>query len=318
MIYFIVNQTSGTGKGKIIWEKVRELADASGKAYEAYVTEYEGHARELAAQICEKEDPDICLVIVGGDGTMNEVLDGMRNYEKVRVGIIPTGSGNDFCRGLGVSTDMEAAWQSILQVMEQGNEAAKSIDLGQVNWEGCKAPRLFGISAGVGLDAIVCKKALHSNLKRFLNKIHLGKLTYILLTVQTLFSMKTADGEVEYRNERGEVFERKALKKMIFSAAMNLRAEGGGVPMAPRANCYDGKLSMCSAFGIPKWRTFFCLPLLTAARHERLKGFQIIDAREIHMTLSKPMTLHADGEYMGEVAEITFTTLPRKLRMLME
>ena len=105
---------------------------------------------------------------------------------------------------------------------------------------------------GAGLDALVCKKALKSKVKDALNKLHLGKLTYLFLTVQSLFTMQTTDA--------GAVFDGKGQKnhkKMIFAAAMNFRAEGGGVPMAPGADAQDGKLSVCMAWGIPKWRTFF-------------------------------------------------------------
>lgn len=124
------------------------------------------------------------------------------------------------------------------------------MDLGQVSWNGCEKPRLFAISAGAGLDALVCKKALKSKVKDALNKLHLGKLTYLFLTVQSLFTMQTTDA--------GAVFDGKGQKnhkKMIFAAAMNFRAEGGGVPMAP------GQMRRTEAFGvygvgIPKWRTF--------------------------------------------------------------
>lgn len=72
--------------------------------------------------------------------------------------------------------------------MQRGREACTVIDLGEVAWDDCEKPRKFAISAGVGLDALVCKKALTSKLKVFLNKLHLGKLTYLLITVQSLFS----------------------------------------------------------------------------------------------------------------------------------
>jgi diacylglycerol kinase family enzyme len=244
---------------------------------------------------------------------MNEVLNGMSAFEKVRFGMIPMGSGNDFGRGLHLPKDPLENWKMIQKHILAGKDSFRRIDLGQVTVPGRKHPRLFGISAGVGLDAIVCKKALRSGLKTFLNRIHMGKLTYILLTVQTLFSMDTADAELTYDDS-----EACTLNKMIFTAAMNLRAEGGGVPMAPNADPADGKLSVCSAYGIPKWRTFFCLPLLVAAKHEKLKAFQLKNCKSVHMSLSKPMIIHADGEYCGESVEVTFTCLPQKLKMLMD
>ena len=79
------------------------------------------------------------------------------------------------------------------------------------------------MSPGLGLDALVCKKALHSRLKQVLNRFHLGKLTYLALTVQSLFTMETANGKVI--TEHGGFV---VLPGMIFPAAMNLPAEGGG------------------------------------------------------------------------------------------
>lgn len=311
MLYFIVNEKSRSGKGAEVWQEIRRELEQQKVSYQAWNTEYEGHAMLLAEQICEMEDEDICLVVVGGDGTANEVLNGMTHFEKVRFGLIPTGSGNDFARGLGISGSPVETLNDILDKVKAGNSRYKKMDLGQVSWDGCKKPRKFAISAGVGLDAIVCKKALHSTLKDFLNKIHLGKLTYILLTIQTLFDMKTEDIKGKY-DEAGI----RNQKKTIFAAAMNFRAEGGGVPMAPSASAQDGKLSVCTAYGIPKWRTFFCLPFLMAAKHERIKGFDVTDCKTCSMHISGPMVLHADGEYCGDVTEVVFECLPGKLHIL--
>lgn len=105
-------------------------------------------------------------------------------------------------------------------------------------------------------------------------------------------------------------------KRMIFTAAMNFKAEGGGVPMAPAASACDGKLSFCEAAGIPKWRTFLCLPFLVAAKHTSIHGFSVTDAKDCTIRLSRPMVVHADGEYCGEVTEVHFHCLPGKLRVL--
>ena len=195
---------------------------------------------------------------------------------------------------------------------DQRGEELRRIDLGQVSWEGCKNPRIFGISAGLGLDALVCKKALTSRLKQVLNRFHLGKLTYLALTVQSLFTMETANAKVI--TEHGGYI----LPKMIFAASMNLPAEGGGVPMAPDASPQDGLLSLSSAAGIAKWRTFFLLPLLVAAKQEGIKGFNIRDEKGFRVVLDKPMVLHADGEYCGDVTRVEFRCLERKLWLLHE
>ncbi len=311
MLYFIVNQTAQTGKSSKVWEKVQTLLADVDVKYKFYMTEYENHATELARMISQMDDPDICIIVVGGDGTMNEVINGIVDFERVRFGIIPAGSGNDFGRGLGIGKNTEENVKRIVKAYQNGRECYRPMDLGKVSWDGGTRSRFFGISSGVGMDAIVCKKALHSGMKTFLNKLHLGKMTYILLTIQTLFSMDTATVEVEYDKES------RRFERLIFMAAMNLRAEGGGVPMAPKATPFDGRLSLSSASGIPKWRTFFCLPILVAARHERIKGFHVTDSTFARVTISKPFVLHADGEYCGDVTEATFTCETNKLHMLL-
>lgn len=306
MYYFIVNEHSRSGKGAEIWREVEAVLKEREISYQAYKTEYEGHAFQLSHDICELQEEDIRLIVLGGDGSANEVLNGMTHFEKVKFGVIPTGSGNDLARGLGIKGSPTEQLEAILSC-----EKEFVMDLGEVSWNGGKKPRLFAISAGTGLDALVCKKALKSALKDFLNKIHLGKLTYILLTIESLFTMETTDGAA-VSDGKGQ----KNMKKMIFCAAMNFRAEGGGVPMAPAADAQDGKLSVCCAYGIPKWRTFFCLPFLVTAKHLFIRGFEVTDCAEYDLRLKYPMVLHADGEYCGEVTEIHFKCLPGMLHVL--
>ncbi len=148
--------------------------------------------------------------------------------------------------------------------------------------------------------------------KSFLNRIHLGKLTYLVLTVQSLFTMDTAEAVVEC----GDNHKIYRLHKTIFAVAMNLQAEGGGIPMAPHASCTDGMLSLSSAHGIPKAITFFCLPFLVAAKHEKIRGFTTIESPVIRVHTSKPVVLHADGEYCGDVRNVEFTCLSEKLQLL--
>ena len=251
MLYFIVNQTARTGKSSKVWEKVQTLLADVDIPYKFYMTEYENHATELAKMISQKDDMDICIIVVGGDGTMNEVINGIVDFERVRFGIIPAGSGNDFGRGLGIGKDVEENVKRIIRAYQSGRECYQSMDLGKVSWDSGTKSRFFAISSGVGM------------------------------------------------------------------AAMNLRAEGGGVPMAPKATPFDGRLSLSNASGIPKWRTFFCLPVLVAAKHERIKGFHVTESTLAKVTIAKPFVLHADGEYCGDVTEATFTCETNKLHMLL-
>lgn len=309
MLYFIVNETSRSGKTRQIWKDIQQSLIKADVSYEYMITQGRDHATKLASEISQRPEDNICIVVIGGDGTMNEVINGIADFDKVRFGIIPTGSGNDFGGGLDLPKSPGENLQRIISSYKAGEDSYKAVDIGLVRW-GQNQKKLFGISSGIGLDAIVCKKALSSKLKNVLNKLGLGSLTYVLLTIITLFSMKTADFEISYDNNKS------TLKKTIFAAAMNLRAEGGGVPMAPDANPYDGKLSISSASGIPKWITFLCLPFLVAGKHTHIKGFNLVSCREASIHSSQKMTLHADGEYVADVTDLTFGIYPQKLRLM--
>lgn len=303
MLYFIVNPKSGTGRGLKIWREAKNYLRDNRIEYKSMATRYDGHATELAKELSSDVSSKINLIVIGGDGTVNEVLNGITDFDKINFAVIPTGSGNDFARGLGIKCEPLEQLVNIIM-----SEKTETIDIGKVTWN--DKSRYFSISSGVGLDAIVCKKALTSSLKKVLNRFHMGKLTYIILTIQTLFSMTTVDFKVFTDGEE------RRLTKVIFAAAMNFRAEGGGVPMAPSADAKDGLLSMCIVHTIPKWRTFLCLPLLCMAKHEKIKGFDIVNCRKCEIEISKPVVLHADGEYVEDVDKVTFECIPKKLNLI--
>lgn len=304
MIYFIVNKSSRTGKGADIWHKVKAVLSDKNVEYKAYRTEYKGHATKIARKIMEFKDEDAKIVILGGDGTINEVINGIDDFSKVKFGIIPTGSGNDFARGLGISKSIEENINKII------NGDTRYIDVGRVIFNDGKDSRYFAISSGLGLDAIVCKKALASKLKKVLNKLHMGKLTYLLLTVQTLLTMSTEKMELSHEGEKT------SYEKMIFCAAMNLKAEGGGVPMAPDASYTDGKLSVCIAKDVSKIGALVRLPLLVMAKHKRLGCFEIKNFETFSVHLSAPVVLHTDGEYCGDVTAVSYECISKCMGIL--
>ena len=315
MLYFIVNSTSRSGMGAKIWDEVETELKKQKVPYELYETRYKGHAKELAQMVCNKQDEDIRLVSLGGDGTVNEVVNGMEHFEKVRFGVISTGSGNDFARGLKIEDKPLEQLERLLKADKE-----RIIDLGLASWGNCESPRYFAVSAGIGMDAIVVKRTLVSRWKKFLNAIHLGKLVYPIITVQTLFSMTVFKMQALAWNvvTKGVFKEqqRREYQKVIFTAAMNFRSEGGGIPMVPNATADDGKLSMCTISDVPKWLAFFYLPFLIVGKQERLKQFETFDCEKYETTYENEVTLHLDGEYVGEVKNVVFTCVPKKLRVI--
>ncbi|MCR5144227.1 MAG: diacylglycerol kinase family lipid kinase [Lachnospiraceae bacterium] len=301
--YFIVNTHSKTGGAAKQWDILKQRLDFLKVDYEAYITEYVHHGIELAKKLTEGEEV-VNLVVCGGDGTVNEVLNGITDLSKVNFGYIPLGSANDFARGLEMTGEPIQILDNII-----GSDAIDSIDVGLVQWDG--GSRRFIISAGAGIDAAVCREAQVSKLKNILNKIKLGGATYGLLTVKNLFTAPLVNGNITFADGRT-----KRLNKIIFGAAMNFSCEGGGVPMAPKADARDGKLSMCMVSGLSKLICLMKFPLLLMAKHEKIVGFDIIDSESFTIEFDRPMVVHADGEDCGDIDKVTFRCLPKELKMI--
>lgn len=311
MLYFIANEMARTGKGVGVWRQVQILLREKRIPYKVYMTEYKEHATEIAKMLSEKEEEDICIVVVGGDGTLNEVINGITDFEKVRISLIPAGSGNDFARNLNMITTPEERLEHILKCVEKGPESYERIDLGVAEWPEMEKPRKYAISSGVGMDALVCKKNATSKIKIIMNKLGLGKVSYLIVTVQSLLTMETSDMAVKVDGSATRNF-----KRTIFAAAMNAKAEGGGVPMAPKASVQDGLLSTCFVYKFTKLGALIRLPFLATGTHEHFNGFKVFDCKNIDIKIKKPMALHTDGEYLGDVTQVKYSCLPGKMRFI--
>lgn len=117
MYYFIVNPNARSGKGRLIWQKVCRIMNEKRLPYEALFTEKKGEAAKLAREAAERDEAaeqNKIIVAMGGDGTISEVLDGIWNHPEVTFAFIPIGSGNDFARGLGISSNWRKALAGIL------------------------------------------------------------------------------------------------------------------------------------------------------------------------------------------------------------
>ncbi len=306
MLNFIVNKRSSSGNADSVWNDIEKILKEKCVKYTCWETKEQGHASRIVSSLCENTEDELNIVVVGGDGTINEAINGITDFDRVRFGIIPTGSGNDFARGMGINKNLSKCVEHVVKSREDVR-----IDLGLVKYKGCEEGHYFGISSGVGMDALVCKKAETSKIKKVLNKLHLGKLTYLIITVWSLFSMETSDMEASLGEK-----DKLKLNKLIFVAFMNFKAEGGGVYMAPKADVLDGKLSVCVCSGVSKFGALLRLPLLVIKKHEKLKCFRLIECENGKLKLKTPMTLHADGEYLGEVDYVEYKCEKAKLRFM--
>lgn len=308
MYYFIVNESSGRGAARKAWLEMKREMSAAGVPFAAWTTHCAGDATALARAASVLPEKEVKVIVVGGDGTINEVINGITDFERVALGIVPMGSGNDFVRGVGLARSPREAMKIIYHA-----KTCRLIDVGEVRVDG-HAPRRFGISAGVGLDARVCYEVEGSRHKTWLNRFGLGNFSYGLQTLSVVANMKRASGDVRFVTPSG--IESCRVEEMLFLSAMNCPREGGGVPIAPTAQVNDGLFTACMVDGLSRHEAFMCLPLVAVGKHTRVPGVTYLNASHIEMSLDTPLIVHADGEVLGCGHDIVFDIKPKALRLL--
>lgn len=307
MYHIIVNPASGSGAGLQIWkEQVEPALLRQGIPYRSYFSKAAGDVARLAGEIlAENAGQTVSLIILGGDGTVNEALLGMEDTTGVVLGYIPTGSSNDLARDLQIPTSPSDALDLILH---SGRE--RLMDLGTVTYENGRKRR-FAVSCGIGYDAAICQEALHSRIKNVLNKLGLGRLTYLGVALKQLLGAKKISGRLLL--DDGATLE---IKNMLFTACMLHRFEGGGFMFCPDADDADGRLDMCVVGDIPKFKVLLALPSAFRGRHYRYKGVNACRAASLTIESSAPLWVHTDGEVERQSRRITVSCQREALRII--
>lgn len=290
--FFIINSLSGSGQGNPIWHKVHRVLQKQGVSHEAYFTRHKGHGTELARRLASRL-PGNRLVVLGGDGTLNEVLNGLAGVSGITLGYIPVGSGNDFARGMHLPSDPKEALMYILKA-----ERTVPLDLGRVRSNGHTS--LFAISSGLGYDAEICYKVSRSRVKKLLNRIRLGNLIYAFTAVRLLFTYPPCDMAVSVDGQK-QIF-----RKVHFVTGMNLPFEGGGFRFCPAARPDDGRLSCMVVHDMHPLKILFLFPTAYFGRHTGFRGIAILEGKKIEINSASPRKIHRDGEYGGIAKRVTF------------
>lgn len=307
MYHFIINPKSRTGRGYHIWLTVKKKLDELNIPYTYHFTHYESHAYKIAKKLSQADSTTKRIVVLGGDGTFNEVINGLSSYRHVLLGYIPSGSSNDLAKSLGIPSDPLEALDLVLR----GNYY-DYYDHGQLTiLDSPVTTRRFAVSSGIGFDASICYEALHSNLKKGLNKLKLGQLTYISLAIKQLCAFKPVDGELII-----DGYKHIPLKRIFFVASMIHPYEGGGVKMYPHANPCDQKLSVCVVYDIKKLSAIYLLPLIRLGLHKPFHGIKLLECTTLEIKLKEPQLIHTDGEYAGSSDHIRLSCFKEQVRMI--
>lgn len=318
MFYVIINPASKSGRGVSIWKELEPIMTEQGIDHKVIYSDHIGHIEEIVRRLCEKLDTDSALelniVILGGDGTINEAIQGVSHFDRVRIGYIPTGSSNDLARDLGYSKDPKEMLAKIV-----AGKTKRTMDFGVLTYKNCyendlsvtPVSRRFLTSTGMGFDAAVCAEALQDGSKKLLNKLGLGKLTYVTIALKHILAAKSVSCELTLDHERVVTYNR-----FLFIAAMNHRYEGGGFMFCPEAVDNDGILDMCVVGDLPKYKMLMALPTAFKGKHFRFKNIDPYKASHIEIKSSTPLWVHTDGEVYYQSNHIEITCEAGKLQFL--
>lgn len=304
--YIIANPASGSNKGRKLWGRITAYIKESGVECEIMLTRKKYDATRFAYHITSTGgDEEIILIVFGGDGTLNEVINGINSFKNLKFGYIPSGSGNDFARAMNIKFDIEKSMDMLLNP-----NLYTEIDYGLTNFDG--ETRRFLISSGAGYDAHICEAVNSSGLKAVLNRLKLGKLTYLVLGVTEMIKLHPYAADLVLSSGQ-----KLRLERMIFTSAHILPFEGGGFKFCPEADGTDGLLDVCVISGISKVKALCLIPLAKFGLHVHFNGIETYRCSRIEITSEKKICIHTDGETFPYTKKAVFESGKNKLRFIL-
>jgi len=299
----IVNPNAGVKKGAKEWPRILEILKRLGIDHQYQLTSHKDHAIHLTRKAIEEGYRSVA--VVGGDGTLNEVLNGIFLQQacpvsEITIGMIPVGTGNDWCRMFNVPFDFEGA----VNLLKERRTFIQ--DIGKVSYykKDGRMERYFMNVAGMGYDALVAKK---TNLVK--EKGHGGPLTYLWFIFASLFQYKFLDAVIEVNGES-------VFKGEIFSMNVGIcKYNGGGMMQLPYAVADDGLLDVTLIKKAPKWMVIRHTGKLYDGTLVNLPFIATFQGKSIRIRSTQKIYLETDGESLGHTP-FTYEILPRAVRVV--
>lgn len=301
--FMIINPASSHGKTGRRWPGIRKQLLAEGLSFEHMLTGGPGDATILCRDALRQGYE--LIVSVGGDGTLNEVVNGFfmvdgEARQKAALGIISTGTGGDFIRTVGLPRGVAGAAARILAGRLQ------SLDIGQITYRqhnGEMVRRYFCNIADVGLGGFLVGRTRSD--AKFLG----GRLYFLLATIIALLLYK--NGEISILIDDSYRWQ----GKVVTLVAGNGQYFGGGMRITPLASLDDGLLDILLIKDISKIKLLGNLHRVYRGRHLQIDGVELLRGKKIHVESPSDILLEMDGEQPGK-APVTIELLPRSLNFI--
>ena len=291
--FVVVNPTSGGGKGLTDFPHISKLLRDNNIQHEAVFTEHKHHATALTVHAINSGYRHI--IVVGGDGTLHEVVNGLfiqkcTEPKEITIAVISAGTGNDWIRMFGIPTRYSEA----IRAIKEGCTFLQ--DVAEVEYEESKyrQTRYMANVAGLGFDAAVIKRTISSKAKGVL-----GRGGYLWCLVRSFFSHKSTGVKIW-------IDDRLVFNDLLFSIAIGVgKYNGGGIQQLPDAVADDGILDVTLIRPVHWWHVVFRLRRLFNGTIYSIGHVTHARGKKIHIESSPEMPLEIDGElYSGTPVEL--------------
>ena len=270
MLDFIVNPIAGGKRGKKMLKNttlIKSRLLERGVDFAFHYSSEKGGATAITRDLIKSGATTI--VAVGGDGTLHEVINGFSDFDKVSLGIIPCGTGNDFAKALKLPLDVRKAVDVVL------DNTPKFTDFMQM-------PTVRGLNViGMGIDVDVLKR--YEKLKKK------TKFGYTKCLVKTLLKFDYVNFKAQFNGVKNDYLS-------FIACVANGHVFGGGIPICPCAIPTDGKLDFVSVDAINKLKIIGAFIKLKKGKLLTLKQAHHSTTQEIEITTNVPYTVNVDGE----------------------
>ncbi len=274
---------SQSRRGRQLLGRAIEILDSMGLELIYRSTKRSSDFQDLIRQYADRVD---CVIIGGGDGTLNAALPALMDT-RLPLGILPLGTANDLARTLGIPADLRQA----CAIVAQGQ--TKPIDVGQVN------DRYFFNVASIGLSVNITRQLSGDIKKRW------GVLAYAIAAIQALWKSRPFTAQIEANGES-------IVVKTVQIAVGNGRYYGGGLSVAWDATIDDRRLDLYSLEIAHWWQMLPLVPAMHAGRLQECVNVRTIEAEAFRITTRRPKAINTDGELMT-YTPADFRVLPGRI-----
>ena len=237
-------------------------------------------------------------MVVGGDGSVNEVVNGVADADGVELAVVPRGTGWDFVRTFGIPRDLDEA----VRVALDGE--VRAIDLGRVTyrtWAGEEASSYFANVGSAGISGAIAKRANETS------KALGGRVSYYWSTLAVFVGWQTGEMRVAVDDEMRS-------GRMIDAMVCNGRYLGGGMMMTPDAEPDDGLFDVLLIGDVTKRDLLFVLPRTYRGKHLPHPRLELLRGATVTVEADEPLPIELDGEQPG-TTPARFEIVPRALRL---